>query len=98
MMKLTEVTSMFEGAFNLVMTDLNPLFKRAINANYSTQHHSKLSIWDPVNIAIKGRPRERRIKSGVEKNLKNSKKSKKAENKTSEDTSAKENGKRPIKK
>ena len=91
LMKLAEVVSIFEDAFNLVMTDLNTLFQRAVDANIFAQINSEFIIRDPENIAIKGRPRERRIKSGVKK------KSKKDPNKTSDDPSTKEKDKRPTK-
>ena len=54
------------------MDDLTPLFKRAMDANCATQENTELVIQDPERIRTKGRPRESRLKSGVEKKSKRS--------------------------
>ena len=82
---------MSKDAFNLMMADLTPLFKRVVDTNCLVQSSSEFLIRDPENIATKGWLRERRIKSGVEK------KSKKAVNMTFDVSSTKGNDKRPAK-
>ena len=73
------------------MADLSTLFRRAADANSLTQTSLEFIIRDPENITTKGWPREKRIKSGVEK------KSKKSPNKISDDPSIKRKGNRLAK-
>ena len=73
-MKLAEIASMSEDAFNLVMEDLTPLFRRAVDANCAAKQSRELLIQDPDQLTMKGCPWENRIKSGVEKKSKRSKK------------------------
>ena len=73
------------------MADLSTLFRRAADANSLTQTSLEFIIRDPENITTKGWPREKRIKSGVEK------KSKKDPNKPFDDPSTNEKDKRPAK-
>ena len=48
-MKLAEVASISEDAFNLVIANLSALFRKAVYANISTQTSSKFVIRDPEN-------------------------------------------------
>ena len=70
---------MSEVAFNLVMDDLTPLFRRAMDVNYVAQPRRQLLIQYLDQITMKSCPRENRTKSGLEK------KSKKNMNKNSTD-------------